>query len=229
MGPFRKSKAAAKMQTILDVCGSIPSFIHVSEGKLHNVDVLDRLVPEPGAPYLIDRAYLDARHLDKLHQTGACFVTPARKNFHARSVESAPIPRSASSRTRLWPWTARTARVATSNTCDVIRYRDPVSNQTLVSRPTAPDSPRLRFATCIRAFWKSNPLSGFINGNFRVKRFLGTSKYVVNSQVWSAVSVYVLDVTLLKRLAIDTPLHNMLQFLSIMPFEQVQIYEALTM
>ena len=226
---FRKTKAAVKMHTLLDLRGSIPNFIHVSEGKLHDVNVLDLLVPEPGATYLMDRAYVDFRRLYKLHQAGACFVTRAKKNFRARRVYSRPTDRA------LGLIADQTVALDGVRSKDYypehlrrIRYKDPASGKTLVFLTNRANLPALTVCDLYRSRWQVELFFKFVKGNLRIQRFLGTSENAVKSQLWIAVSVYVLVAILRKRLAIDTPLHTILQILSVMPFEQVKLYEALT-
>ncbi len=227
---FRKTKAAVKMHTLLDLRGSIPSFIHVSEGKLHDVNVLDLLVPEPGATYLMDRAYVDFRRLYKLHQAGACFVTRAKKNFRARRLYSQPTDRVCG---LIADQTVALDGVRSKHYYPEhlrrIRYKDPASGKTLVFLTNRANLPALTICDLYRSRWQVELFFKFVKGNLRIQRFLGTSENAVKSQLWIAVSVYVLVAILRKRLAIDTPLHTMLQILSVMPFEQVQLYEALTM
>ena len=227
---FRKTKAAVKMHTLLDLRGSIPSFIHVSEGKLHDVNVLDLLVPEPGATYLMDRAYVDFRRLYKLHQAGACFVTRAKKNFRARRLYSQPTDRACG---LIADQTVALDGVRSKHYYPEhlrrIRYKDPASDKTLVFLTNRANLPALTICDLYRSRWQVELFFKFVKGNLHIQRFLGTSENAVKSQLWIAVSVYVLVAILRKRLAIDTPLHTMLQILSVMPFEQVQLYEALTM
>ena len=228
--PFRKTKAAVKMHTLLDLRGSIPSFIHISDGKLHDVNVLDLLVPEAGATYLMDRAYVDFRRLYKLQQAGACFVTRAKKNFRARRVYSHPTDRALGliadqtvaldgvRSKRYYPEHLRR-----------IRYKDLATDKTLVFLTNRANLPALTICELYRNRWHVELFFKFVKQNLRIKHFLGTSENAVKSQLWIAVSVYVLVAILRKRLGVDTPLHTMLQILSIMPFEQVPLYEALTM
>jgi hypothetical protein len=226
---FRKTKAAVKMHTLLDLRGSIPSFIHVSEGRLHDVNVLDLLVPEAGATYLMDRAYVDFRRLYTLHQAGAGFVTRAKKNFRARRLYSRPTDRA---RGLIADQTVALDGVRSKHYYPEhlrrIRYKDPASDKTLVFLTNRANLPALTVCDLYRSRWKVELFFKFVKGNLRIQRFLGTSENAVKSQLWIAVSVYVLVAILRKRLDLDTPLHTMLQILSVMPFEQVTLYEALT-
>ena len=227
---FRKTKAAVKMHTLLDLRGSIPSFVHISNGKLHDVNVLDLLVPEPGATYVMDRAYVDFLRLHKLDQAGAFFVTRAKKNFRARRIYSAPTDRTLGI---IADQTVALDGVRTKRYYPAhlrrIRYKDPDSGKTLVFLTNRTGLDALTVCALYKSRWDVELFFKFVKGHLRVKRFLGTSANAVKTQLWIALSVYVLVAILRKRLGIDTPLHTMLQILSIMPFEQVLLYDALTM
>ena len=227
---FRKTKAAVKMHTLLDLRGSIPSFVHISDGKLHDVNVLDLLVPEPGATYVMDRAYVDFLRLHRLDQAGAFFVTRAKKNFRARRIYSAPTDRTLGI---IADQTVALDGVRTKRYYPAhlrrIRYKDPDSGKTLVFLTNRTGLDALTVCALYKSRWDVELFFKFVKGHLRVKRFLGTSANAVKTQLWIALSVYVLVAILRKRLGIDTPLHTMLQILSIMPFEQVLLYDALTM
>lgn len=227
---FRTTKAAVKMHTLLDLRGSIPSFIHISDGKLHDVNVLDVLVPEAGATYVMDRAYVDFQRLYALHQVGAFFVTRAKKNIRCHRLYSAP--------------TDRTLGVIADQTIALdgvrtkqhypdrlrrIRYKDPESEKTLVFLTNRTGLDALTVCALYQSRWQVELFFKWVKQHLRVKRFLGVSENAVKTQLWVAVSVYVLVAIIRKRLEIDTPLYTMLQILSVMPFEQVPIQEALTM
>ena len=227
---FRTTKAAVKMHTLLDLRGSIPSFIHISDGKLHDVNVLDVLVPEAGATYVMDRAYVDFQRLYAVHQVGAFFVTRAKKNIRCHRLYSAP--------------TDRTLGVIADQTIALdgvrtkqhypdrlrrIRYKDPESEKTLVFLTNRTGLDALTVCALYQSRWQVELFFKWVKQHLRVKRFLGVSENAVKTQLWVAVSVYVLVAIIRKRLEIDTPLYTMLQILSVMPFEQVPIQEALTM
>ena len=227
---FRKTKAAVKMHTLLDLRGSIPSFIHISDGKLHDFNVLDLLVPEPGATYVMDRAYVEFLRLHRLDQAGAFFVIRAEKNFRARRIYSAPTDRTLGI---IADQTVALDGVRTERYYPAhlrrIRYKDPDSGKTLVFLTNRTGLDALTVCALYTSRWDVELFFRFVKGHLRVKRFLGTSANAVKTQLWIAISVYVLVAILRKRLGIDTPLHTMLQILSIMPFEQVLLYDALTM
>ena len=227
---FRKTKAAIKSHTLLDLRGSIPSFIHISEGKLHDVNVLDLLVPEAGATYVMDRAYVDFRRLHQLHQAGAFFVTRAKRNLSAHRLYSAPTDRTLGViadqtvaldgvRTkRLYPDRLRR-----------IRYKDSQSGRTLVFLTNRTGLDALTICDLYKSRWQIELWFKWVKQRLRVKRFPGTSENAVKSQLWIAVSVYVLVAIIRKRLGIATPLYGMMQILSVMPFEQVPLHEALAL
>ena len=227
---FRTTKAAVKMHTLLDLRGSIPSFIHISEGKLHDVNVLDLLVPEAGATYVMDRAYVDFQRLYTLHQAGAFFVTRAKKNFRFHRLYSAATDRTLGV---IADQTIALDGVRTKRHYPVrlrrIRYRDPQSDKTLVFITNRTGLDALTVCGLYQSRWQVELFFKWVKQHLRVKRFLGVSENAVKSQLWIAVSVYVLVAILRKRLGIDTSLYTMLQILSVMPFEQVPLYEALTM
>ena len=226
---FRKTKAAVTMHTLLDLRGSIPSCIHISDGKLHDVNVLDLLVPELGATYVMDRAYIDFERPHLLHQAGAFFVTRAKKNFHAHRLYSAPTDRTIGVladqtialdgvRTRrLYPDSLRR-----------IRYKDPKSGKRLVFLTNRNGLDATTVCSLYKSRWRVELFFKWIKQHLRIKRFLGVSENAVKSQFRIAVSVYVLGAILRKRLEITTPLYTMLQILSVMPFDQSPLYQALT-
>ncbi len=203
--------------------------MHLSEGKLHDVNVLDLLLPEVGATYIMDRAYVDFERLYRLHQAGAFFVTRARKNFRARRLYSAPTERTLGV---IADQTIALDGLRTKNLYPDrlrrIRYKDPQANKTLVFLTNRSELDALTICSLYKSRWQVELFFKWLKQHLRVKRFLGVSENAVKSQLWIAVSVYVLVAILRKRLAIDTPLSTMLQILSVMPFEQMPLYQALT-
>ena len=218
------------MHTLLDLRGSIPSFIHISDGKLHDVNVLDLLVLEAGATYVMDRAYIDFQRLYALHQAGAFFVTRAKKNVHFHRLYSAPADRTLGV---IADQTIALDGVRTKRHYPERlrrnRYKDPQSDKTLVFLTNRTGLDALTVCGLYKSRWQVELFFKWVKQHLRVKRFLGVSENAVKSQLWIAVSVYVLVAILRKRLEIDTPLYTMLQILSVIPFEQIQLYEALTM
>ena len=225
---FRTTKAAVKMHTLLDLRGSIPSFIHVSDGKLHDVHALDMLIPEAGAIYVMDRAYVDFTRLNVLHQAGAFFVTRAKLNMDAHRIYSAPTDRSTGiicdqtisldglQTRRHYPEHLRR-----------IRFRDPDTGKTLVFITNNFTLPAATICALYKSRWQVELFFKWIKQHLRIKRFYGTSENAVKTQIWIAISVYVLVAIVKKRLDLDASLYTLLQILSITLFEKMPIHQAL--
>ena len=224
---FRSTKAAVKLHTLLDLRGGIPSFIHISDGKLHDVNVLDLLLPEPGAFYIMDRGYHDFERLYALHQAGSFFVTRGRSNSQFKRID------------------ARTVNKATGLICDQtveltiahsqqrypqrlrrVRYRDPEGRR-LVFLTNHMTLPALTVCDLYRLRWQVELFFKWIKQHLRIKRFFGTSENAVKTQVWIAVSTYVLVAIVRKRLGLPLSLHSMLQILSVTPFEKEPLLQLL--
>ncbi len=227
--PFRTTKAAVKMHTLLDLRGAIPSFIHISDGKLHDVNVLDMLVPEPGAIYVMDRAYLDFERLHVLHLAGAFFVTRAKSNLDARRLYSAPTDRSTGiicdqtiALNGYYSGLAYPAHLRR------IRFKDAESGKTLVFLTNHFAVPAATICALYKARWQVELFFKWIKQHLRIKRFFGTSENAVKSQIWIAVSVYVLVAIVKKRLNLDASLYTLLQILSVTLFEKMPLQQALT-
>jgi hypothetical protein len=225
---FRSTKAAVKMHTLLDLRGAIPSFIHISDGKLHDVNVLDLLIPEAGAIYVMDRGYVDFQRLHVLHQAGAFFVTRAKSNLDARRLYSAPSD--------------RTTGIICDQTIALngfhtrrhypdhlrrIRFKDADSGKMLVFLTNRFSLPAATIAALYKARWQVELFFKWIKQHLRIKQFYGTSENAVKSQIWIAVAVYVLVAIAKKRLNLDTSLYTLLQILSITLFEKMPIYQTL--
>ena len=226
---FRTTKAAVKMHTLLDLRGSIPSFIDVSDGKLHDVHALDLLVPEPGAIYVMDRAYLDFTRLHVLHLAGSFFVTRAKSNLDAHRVYSAATDR------------------ATGIICDQtialdgfytrqeypehlrrIRFKDAETGKTLVFLTNNFLLPAATICALYKSRWQVELFFKWIKQHLRIKRFFGTSENAVKSQIWIAVSVYILVAIVKKRLNLDASLYTLLQILSVTLFEKMPLQQVFT-
>jgi transposase len=226
---FRTTKAAVKMHTLLDLRGNIPSFIHVSDGKLADVHALDLLVPEPGAIYVMDRAYVDFARLHAMHQAGAFFVTRAKSNLKARRRYSAS--------------TDRTTGIICDQTIALdghyakqhyperlrrIRFRDAETGKMLVFLTNNFDLPALTIAALYKNRWQVELFFKWIKQHLRIKQFYGTSENAVKTQIWIAVSVYVLVAIVKKRLRLDASLYTLMQVLSVTIFEKIPIQTALS-
>jgi len=226
--PFRSTKAAIKLHTLLDLRGAIPAFIHISDGKLHDVNVLDMLTFEAGAFYVMDRGYVDFERLYALHQAGAFFVTRAKSPMDARRVYSAPTQRDTGVicdqrvmlngyySARKYPEHLRR-----------IRFKDPDSGKTLVFLTNNTTLPALTIAALYKSRWQVELFFKWIKQHLRIKKFLGTSENAVKTQIWCAVSTYVLIAIVKKELHLNASLYTCLQILSVSVFEKTEISCAL--
>jgi hypothetical protein len=227
--PFRSTKAAIKLHTLLDLRGAIPTFIFISDGKLHDVNVLDVLLPEPGAIYVMDRAYLDFERLFAMDDAGAFFVTRAKSNFKWRRVYSMPVDRS----TGLMcdqhiELTGFYSKQGYPGRLRRVRYTDPKTGKRLVFLTNHFGIEALSVCALYKSRWQVELFFRWIKQNLRIKRFYGTSENAVKSQVWIAVATYVLVAIVKKRLGLDLSLHSMLQILSVTPFEKIPLIQILT-
>ncbi len=226
--PFRSTKAAIKLHTLLDLRGNIPTFIHISDGKMHDVNVLDLLLPEPGAYYVMDRGYLDFERLYHLHEAGSFFVTRAKSNLKAERRYSHPVDR------------------ATGLICDQtvilsgfyshkgfpvplrrIKFIDPKTHKRLVFLTNQFGLPALSIADLYRCRWQVELFFKWIKQHLRIKQFYGTSENAVKTQVWCAVSGYVLVAIVKKELQLKASLYTLLQILSVTVFEKTSLHQAL--
>ena len=226
---FRKRKGAIKLHTLLDLRGSIPTFIHISDGKLHDVNVLDILLPEPGAFYIMDRGYVDFERLYALHTAGAFFVIRAKSNLCYRRRYSHEADRSSGvlcDQTVVLTGTKTAAGYP--HPLRRIRYRDPVTGKTLVFLTNHVASAALTVADLYRYRWQVELFFKWIKQHLRIKSFFGTSENAVKTQIWIAVSVYVLVAIVKKRLGIEASLYTILQILSVTLFEKTPILQALS-
>jgi hypothetical protein len=225
--PFRSTKAAIKLHTLIDLRGNIPSFIHISDGKLHDVNVLDELLPEPGAFYLMDRGYLDFERLHRLHLAAAFFVTRAKSNLKATRRYSRSVDRS----TGLICDQTITLMVFYSKTgypeaLRRIRFKTE-EGKTLVFLTNNFALPALTITELYRCRWQVELFFKWIKQHLRIKSFFGTSENAVKTQVWIAVSVYVLAAIVKKRLGLDASLYETLQILSLTMFETTPLHQLL--
>jgi hypothetical protein len=226
---FRSTKAAVKMHTLLDLRGSIPSFIHVSDGKLHDVHALDLLPLEPGAIYVMDRGYVDFGRLHALHLAGAFFVTRAKSNMNFHRLYSAQTDRSTG---LICDQTIALDGHYTHkdypNLLRRVRFKDPESGKTFVFLTNQMILPAASICALYRSRWQVELFFKWIKQHLRIKRFFGTSENAVKTQIWIAVSVYVLVAIVKKRLNLDASLYTLLQILSVTLFEKIQSQQALT-
>jgi transposase len=226
---FRSTKAAVKMHTLLDLRGNIPSFIHISDGKLHDVHALDLLLPEAGSIYVMDRGYVDFTRLYALHQAGAFFVTRAKSNLDAHRVYSAPTDRAAGI---IADQTIALDGYATSKDYPLhlrrVRFKDPKSEKTLVFLTNQLTFPAATISALYKSRWQVELFFKWIKQHLRIKKFYGTSGNAVRTQIWIAVSVYVLVAIVKKRLALEASLYTLLQVFSITLFEKMPMAQALS-
>ena len=225
--PFRTTKAAVKMHTLLDLRGNIPTFIHISDGKLHDVNVLDVLVPEAGAIYVMDRGYVDFERLHAMHQASAFFVTRAKSNTRLRRVYSAQVDRDTGI---ICDQTVALVGYYSRRDYPVhlrrIRFKDPESGKTLVFLTNNFALPAQTICALYKARWQVELFFKWIKQHLRIKKFYGTSENAVKSQIWIAVSVYVLVAIVKKRLNLDASLYTLLQIFSLTLFEKMPIQQA---
>jgi len=226
---FRKNKGAVKMHTLLDVRGSIPTLVNITHGKVHDVNILDTLPLEAGSIYVMDRGYLDFARLYTIHLAGAFFVTRAKHNTQLRRLYSHPvekstgmqcdqtvIPRGLQSK-KDYPGQLRR-----------IRYFDAEQNRSLVFLTNHFTLPALTISDTYRCRWQVELFFKWIKQHLRIKKFYGNSENAVKTQIWIAISVYVLVAIVKKRLNLENSLYTILQILSVTLFEKTQILQALS-
>jgi len=225
---FRTAKAAIKLHTLLDLRGNIPTFIHISDGKVHEVNILDQLLPEPGAFYIMDRGFLDFERLYRFHQAGSFFVTRGKANLKVQRRYSHPVDRT------------------TGMICDQsvvltgfyshqgfeaplwrIRFKDPETAKTLIFLTNNFVLPAFTITELYRCRWQVELFFKWIKQHLRIKAFFGTSENAVRSQIWIAVSAYVLVAIVKKRLHLSASLYEILQILSLTMFEKIPLDQLL--
>ena len=216
------------MHTLLDLRGSIPSFIHISDGKMHDVNVLDLIIPEAGAIYIVDRGYIDFERLNLLNQAGAFFVTRAKSNMAAHRIYSKPTDRQSGiicdqtiildgyNSRRDYPEHLRR-----------IRYNDIETGKALVFMTNHHLLPAATVCALYKNRWKVELFFKWVKQHLRIKQFFGTSENAVKTQLWIAISVYVLVAIIHKQLKISVSLYTSLQVLSIAIFEKIPLDQAL--
>jgi transposase len=226
---FRKTKAAVKLHTLLDLRGDIPTFIWITDGKVHDVNVLDHLIPEPGSIYVMDRAYLDFQRLYQLHQSSAVFVTRSKTNTGLRRIYSHKVDKGAG--VKVDQTVALTGYYSKKDYPEKIRrtkFFDAEKARSFIFLTNQFTLPAATIAELYRYRWRVEIFFKWIKQHLRIKKFYGTSENAVKTQIWIAVSTYVLVAIMKKRLKIDVPLYTILQILSITLFEKIPIFKALT-
>jgi len=221
---FRKHKAAVKMHTLLDLRGNIPSFIEITEGTLHDVNILDILIPEPGSFYIMDRGYLDFERLYVLSQLLAFFVTRAKKNNKFRRIYSHPVDRTDGLRCDQTIMLVTPKSLASyPEKLRRVKYFDADRKKQFVFLTNNFVLPALTIATLYKCRWQIELFFKWIKQHLRIKAFYGTSISAVKTQIWIAVSTYVLVAIIRKRLDLQMNLYTILQILSVTLFEKVPL------
>jgi hypothetical protein len=227
--PFRSTKAAIKLHTLLDLRGNIPTFLHISDGKLHDVNVLDLLLPEPGAFYIMDRGYIDFDRLFQLHQAKCFFVTRAKSNLKAQRRYSHPVDRSSG---LICDQTIVLTGFYSKRDFDTplrrVRFKDPTTGKDLVFLTNNFILPALTITELYRCRWQVELFFKWIKQHLRIKVFYGTTENSVKTQIWIAVSVYVLVAIIKKRLNLSASLYEILQLLSLTMFERIPLDQLLS-
>jgi hypothetical protein len=224
--PFRTTKAAIKLHTLLDLRGNIPSFIFISDGKMHDVNILDHLVPEPGAFYVMDRGYVDFKRLAKLDDAGSFFVTRAKSNMKAKRRYSRPVDRTTGlicDQTIVL--TGFYTRQGFDRPLRRVKFNDPVTGKSLVFLTNNFALPALTIARLYKYRWQVELFFKWVKQHLRIKAFFGTSENAVKAQIWSAVCVYMLVAIVKKRLGVKASLYGMLQILSLTLFEKTLLLQ----
>ena len=225
---FRSTKAAVKMHTLLDLRGNIPSFIHISDGKMHEVNVLDILIPEAGSFYVMDRGFTDFARLFVLHQRQAFFVIRGKSNLAFRRISSHPVDKSTGLRC---DQTIALTRIHTQldypQHLRRIKYYDAEHDRHLVLLTNNFDLPAATIAQLYRCRWQVELFFKWIKQHLRIKAFFGTSENAVKTQIWIAITVYVLVAIVKKRLNVEASLYTILQILSLTLFEKTPLDQLL--
>ena len=224
---FRKTKGAVKMHTLLNLRGSIPEFIHVSDGKMGDVSVLDILLSEPGSFYIMDRGYIDFARLYAMHQSLAFFVTRAKRNFQFKRRYSHPVDKATGLRSdQTIMLTGVESAKDYPEQLRRIHYYDAETRKHLIFITNNFILPAIIIADLYKARWRVELFFKWIKQHLRIKRFYGTSENAVKTQIWIAVCAYVLVAIIKKELGLDQSLYTILQFLSVSIFEKTPIWSA---
>jgi hypothetical protein len=226
---FRRRQGAIKLHTLLDLRGSIPTFIHLTPARVHDVNVLDQLLPEPGAFYVFDRGYLDFARLYVFAQSAAFFVTRAKSNTQFQRRYSHPVDKSTGLRSdQTIVLTGVTSATDYPAPLRRIHYFDAEHRNDFVFLTNNVALPALTIARLYKARWRVELFFRWIKQHLRIQAFYGTSENAVKTQIWTAISVYVLVAILKKRLGLDLSLYTILQILNLTLFEKTSISQMLT-
>jgi hypothetical protein len=226
---FRKRKGAVKLHTLLDLRGNIPTVIIITHGLIHEVNILDQLTFEAGAFYLMDRGYLDFPRLHRLHLASAFFVTRARKRFDCQRLYSAPVDRTTGIMCdQIVTLSNPVPRAGYPDKLRRIRYFDPQQERRLIFLTNNFTLPPLTVAQLYRSRWQVELFFKWIKQHLRIKKFYGTSANALKTQIWIAISIYVLVAIVKKQLKLEGSLYRILQILSVSLFEKTPLLEALS-
>ena len=226
---FRSTKAGIKLHTLLDLRGSIPSFIEITAAKIHEVKILDELIPEAGAIYVMDRAYLDFERLFWLHQCSSFFVVRSKVNTKLRRLYSMPVDKSSGLRCdQIVVPTGFYTKKAYPEKLRYVKFFDPENQQRIRLLTNQFTLPAITIADLYRCRWQVEIFFRWIKEHLRIKSFYGTSENAVKTQIWIAISVYVLVAIIKKKVKTDLSLYTILQIFSITLFEKMPILQVLT-
>jgi hypothetical protein len=226
---FRTTKAAIKVHTLLDLKSSIPTFLRITAGRVHDIQMLDHIPVEPGAIYVLDRAYFDAQRLFRLHQRSAFFVIRAKKNLRFRRIYSTATDRATGVFCDQWiRFEVPRTRQHYPERLRRVRFYDAETDRHLTFLTNNFALPPLTIALLYKYRWQVEIFFKWIKSNLQIERFYGTSVNAVKLQIWVAITVYVLAALVKQRLNLDRSLHEILQILNVTVFEKVPLIEALT-
>ncbi len=224
---FRKTKSAIKLHTLMNLRGNIPEFIHISDGKMHDVNILDLLVPTPGAFYIMDRAYLDFQRLYTLHQERAFFISRAKTNFKFKRRYSHEVGKTTGVQCdQTIVLTTHYPAKKYPDPLRRIRFYDTERNKRLVFLTNNFELPADTIATLYESRWHIENFFKWIKQHLRIKSFFGTTENAVKVQIWTAVSTYLLVAIMKKELRLEQSLYTILQVLSLSLFEKMPILQA---
>ena len=227
---YRSNDSAVKLHTLLDLRGSIPSFLYVSDGKASDLTILDQLIPEPGAFYVMDRGFVDYARLHRFHEVGAFFVIRAKSNLNARRRYSHPVDRGSGLRSdQTIILNNFYAHKGFPEPLRRVRIKDLETGKSLVVLTNNFALPALTITSLYRCRWQIELFFKWIKQHLRIKAFFGTSENAVKTQIWIAVAVYVLVAIVKKRFKLDASLYELLQILSLALFERDPIDQVLTL
>jgi len=226
---FRKSKGAVKLHTLLDIQGSIPVFIEITTGLVHDVNILDVLIPEPGSFYIMDRGYLDFERLYRIKENFGYFIIRAKKNMKFHRTQSKKVDKSTGLRCdQVIRLSGFNTRKSYPDKLRRVKYHDSQTDKILVFLTNNFDIPALTVAELYRNRWKVELFFKWIKQHLKIKSFFGTSPNAVKTQIWIAISIYVMVAIIRKMEKIELNLYTILQIFSVSLFEKVPIYQLLT-